>query len=76
MSKVKVGIIGGSGFDDPNLFKQVGIRKVLSVMLHVLYFPGSQCLSKFVSFIIIHIIYYCNLLATHFLYLDFYLLIK
>ncbi|KAH8863110.1 S-methyl-5'-thioadenosine phosphorylase isoform 2 [Schistosoma japonicum] len=28
MSKVKVGIIGGSGFDDPNLFKQVGIRKV------------------------------------------------
>nr|5F78_A Chain A, Methylthioadenosine phosphorylase [Schistosoma mansoni]5F78_B Chain B, Methylthioadenosine phosphorylase [Schistosoma mansoni]5F78_C Chain C, Methylthioadenosine phosphorylase [Schistosoma mansoni]5F78_D Chain D, Methylthioadenosine phosphorylase [Schistosoma mansoni]5F78_E Chain E, Methylthioadenosine phosphorylase [Schistosoma mansoni]5F78_F Chain F, Methylthioadenosine phosphorylase [Schistosoma mansoni]5F7J_A Chain A, Methylthioadenosine phosphorylase [Schistosoma mansoni]5F7 len=28
MSKVKVGIIGGSGFDDPNLFKKVGVRQV------------------------------------------------
>ncbi|CAH8288755.1 unnamed protein product [Heterobilharzia americana] len=28
MSKVKVGIIGGSGFNDPNLFKQVKVRTV------------------------------------------------
>ncbi|CAH8592683.1 unnamed protein product [Schistosoma turkestanicum] len=28
MSKVKVGIIGGSGLDDPNLFQKVGVRNV------------------------------------------------